>query len=268
MFLSRRRVTGDDQQQRPQVLDCKIQKVCCLVIPSAWVHDLSAYLLYLQVLFNQTATLQYLEYSDHLPDLTGFTLHYWLHLLQPSSLACPFTYYNEADDTYVQVLIVSSGVNTWSWVLQINDVVVSLVQSPVNLIGKWHHVLHSWHSGTGSWSVYLDGRLVDSSVNTQTKGLVVSGGGRAFSGHRQRVIRGSDKCVDGDEGLYGWLTLLSLDTRGIERGDYWMNRMMVVVVADGCRPELGGDALSWYHTPRRGYGGVMEARANTTCGLF
>ncbi|XP_069959619.1 neuronal pentraxin-2 [Cherax quadricarinatus] len=182
-------------------------------------EDLTCAPAFSKVLFNQTATLQYLEYSDHLPDLTGFTLHYWLHLLQPSSLACPFTYYNEADDTYVQVLIVSSGVNTWSWVLQINDVVVSLVQSPVNLIGKWHHVLHSWHSGTGSWSVYLDGRLVDSGVNTQ-------------------------------------------------RGDYWMNRMMVVVVADGCRPELGGDALSWYHTPRRGYGGVMEARANTTCGLF
>ncbi|KAG7176122.1 C-reactive protein 1.4-like [Homarus americanus] len=212
----------------------------------------------------KTEAVQYVEYVAEMPDLSGFTLHYWIHLLEPSSFVCPFAYINEADDTSIQVLVVRSELS-WTWVIQVNGVVVSLVTSPVSLVGKWHHVLHSWHSHSGNWSFYLDGHLVDSGINLETKGMTVSGGGRAYSGQRYNAITSSEPC---DEGVHGWLTLLGLDTRGIQRAEHWMSRLMVTVLVDGCSPEQGGDILTWDYTPRQGYGGVMTTRANTTCGHF
>lgn len=220
-----------------------------------------------KVLFNQTEGSQYVQYAQHLPDMTGFTLHYWINLLEPANYACPFAYYNEADGTFIQVLVITPR-STPSFVLQVNGVIVSLVQHKVKLVGEWHHVLHSWHSGTGRWSLYVDGRLVQSETDERKRGLAVSGGGRAFSGQRHEIITGKYPCDGCGHGLHGWLTLLGFDTHGIQRANYWMTRMMVSVVADGCSPEVGGDVINWKNTPRRGYGGAMEAPANSTCGAF
>lgn len=226
-----------------------------------------------KVQFNQTQELQYVEYVESIPDMTAFTLHYWIRVDEASSRACPFSYYNKDDGSSVQVVLVKSDKATgpvWRWVLQVNGFVVSIVKSPDSLVKSWHHVLHSWHSPSGTWSLYMNGQLVESGVNENLKGIKVSGGGRAFSGQRYKSINGTvPKCsYDCNDGVNGWMTLLGLDSQGIQRADYWANRLMVSVVANGCRPEHGGDVLSWKDTPRRGYGGVMEASAKPTCGNF
>lgn len=229
---------------------------------------------YSKVLFNQTVVGQYVEYDVDMPPLNGFTLHYWINILRPTALASTFSYL--ALDTeykdYVQATILSIGAASYA-VLQVKGVVVSNTLLPENIVGKWHHILHSWDGETGAWSIYFNGELIEEGVSLRSKGLVVAGGGRAFTGQQANAMvreKGVSCAELGQfkEGVEGWMTLLSLDSRTIVQPKYWMNRMAVAVVASSCHTDHDGDIIGWLDTPRRGYCGVLESRANSVCGDF
>lgn len=50
-----------------------------------------------------------------------------------------------------------------------------------------------------------------------------------------------------------------------QQPDSWLNRLAVELVASKCMPEHGGDVIGWQDTPRRGYGGVLEATLQDLC---
>lgn len=229
---------------------------------------------YTKVLFNQTSIGQYIEYDVKVPELTGFTLHYWVKILRSTPLATTFSYFVDGADNkeYVQLTLLKIG-HSWFSVLQVKGVVVSNTKLPGDLEGEWHHLLHSWDGVTGAWSLYFDGKLVEEGESPRSEGLVVKGGGRVFTGQQASAVINSfsTSCYDigkFQEGVDGWVTLLSLDSRAITRPKYWVNRMAVAVVASGCHAEHKGDIIRWVGTPRRGYCGVLETRANNVCGNF
>ncbi|XP_066958156.1 C-reactive protein 1.4-like [Macrobrachium rosenbergii] len=229
---------------------------------------------YAKVLLNQTSEGQYIEYAADVPELSGFTLHYWIRILQPSALTPTFSYLADGPEgsEYIQVTLLRVK-EAWYAVMQVKGVVVSNTKLPGNFSTEWHHLLHSWDGNTGTWSIFLDGKLLEDGESFRSKGLTVKGGGRAFTGQQASSIINSfsKACTDlakFKEGINGWVTLLALDSRGIDRPQYWINRMAVAVVAAGCRAENKGDIISWLDTPRRGYCGAMEARANSECKNF
>ncbi|XP_068244965.1 sushi, von Willebrand factor type A, EGF and pentraxin domain-containing protein 1-like [Palaemon carinicauda] len=229
---------------------------------------------YSKVLLNQTSEGQYIEYAANVPALSGFTLHYWIQILQPLTLIPTFSYLADGPENkeYIQVTLLRVK-TSWYSVLQVKGVVVSNTKLPGNITTDWHHLLHSWDGNSGIWSVYFNGKILDDGESPRSKGLVVKGGGRAFTGHQASSIMNSSSngCADiakFEEGIHGWVTLLALDSRGIDRPQYWFTRMAVAIIAEGCRAEHRGDVISWLDTPRRGYCGAMEARANNICRNF
>ncbi|XP_037778653.1 neuronal pentraxin-1-like [Penaeus monodon] len=138
-----------------------------------------------QVLLNQTTTdSQYIEYITDVPDLEAFTLSYWVKLLKTSSVASLFTYVaNDTDKTRLTASLTEKSRSQFLS-LQINDVAIFTAKVHQGLnAGEWHHILVSWHGATGTWGAYVDGVLLESGRQLLSQGMLVKGGGRAFSGY-------------------------------------------------------------------------------------
>lgn len=226
-----------------------------------------------QVLLNRTATdSQYVEYITDIPDLEGFTLSFWVKFLKTGSDAPLFTYVaNDADKTHLKASLTEKNKSQFLS-LQINDLAIFTAEVHQGIsAGEWHHILLSWHGATGTWGAYVDGVLLESGRQLLSQGMLVKGGGRTFSGYdlattrhdlKNDLAKGEDSATTG---FSAWVTLLFLDTSAIEQPDSWLNRLAVELVASKCVTEHGGDVIGWQDTPRRGYGGVLEATVQDLC---
>ncbi|XP_042863488.1 neuronal pentraxin receptor-like isoform X2 [Penaeus japonicus] len=225
-----------------------------------------------KALLNQTAAnSQYIEYITDVPDLEAFTLSVWIKLLKTGAEVPLFTYVAKDAETHIKASLTEESKSQFLS-LQINNLVIFNVEVHQELdTGNWHHVLFSWHGATGTWSAYLDGVLLKSGKDLTTQGLLVRGGGRAFSGYdltTTQLDSKNDLSNHGDEaraGFSAWITLLFLDTSAIEHPDSWLNRLAVELVASKCMTEHGGDVIGWQDTPRRGFGGILEAAVQDLC---
>nr|XP_045602293.1 C-reactive protein 1.4-like [Procambarus clarkii] len=219
-----------------------------------------------KLMLNQTGYVQYVHYFTQFPRLTAFTMHYWFNLISTNRTSTSFNYgLNElSTNNNLTVQLVKEGQQFWT--LQINDQLVSKVPSKFVGVGEWHHMLHSWDSATGQWSVFMDGKLLSHGFDPKSVGLVVPGGGVAVSGqHQKTAITGG---MDRGEGLEGWFTLFQLSAQSIK--DPTSNRAANVVASltSKCTEDFGGDVISWRKTPRKGYGGVAETPGREVCGAF
>ncbi|XP_042230192.1 C-reactive protein 1.4-like isoform X2 [Homarus americanus] len=219
-----------------------------------------------KLLLNQTGYVEYSEYVAEVPPLTAFTMHYWFNLLSTVRTATTFNYgLNELSTNNNLTVQLVQG-NPQHWTLQINDHLVSRVVSPLVRVGEWHHMLHSWDSSTGQWSVFMDGKILSFGLNPMSVGMVVPGGGVPVSGQRQNTALAAG--MDQGEGLEGWFTLFQLSARPLLNPNSPNTAFAVTSLASGCSIDLGGDVISWRGTPRRGYGGVMETPGREICGHF
>ncbi|KAK3852973.1 hypothetical protein Pcinc_040463 [Petrolisthes cinctipes] len=218
-----------------------------------------------KLMLNQTGYVQYCHYMTDIPTMTSFTLHFWFHLLDASRTSTMFNYgLDEGRNTNNLTVQLESGFPQY-WRLEINDVLVIRVPSPLVRVGEWHHALVSWQSLTGQWSVFLDGDLVESGSSVQSRGLVVPGGGNAVSGQHQNTLHNGE---DVGQGLEGWMTLLQLSREPLYQPDSYAIKRYVKFLATFCSKDVGGDIIGWRVTPRKGYGGIMETPGRQTCGYF
>lgn len=216
-------------------------------------------------MLNQTGYVQYCHYMTEIPTMVSLSLHYWFLLLDTSRTSTTFNYGLDETVNTNNVTVQLEAGTPQRWRLEINDVLVNRVPSPPVRVGEWHHVFHSWHSQSGQWSVFLDAKLIGSSINRQSQGLVVVGGGNAVSGQHQNTLHNG---MDVGQGLEGWMTLLQLSSRPLLNPTSLTAGYFVTTLASQCSRDYGGDVISWRSTPRKGYGGIMETPGSEVCGHF
>ncbi|XP_042871780.1 C-reactive protein 1.1-like [Penaeus japonicus] len=224
-----------------------------------------------KLLINQTGYIQYVHYYTDIPELTGFTMHYWFNLKNNFRSATTFNY---ALDTKVNTDNVTLQLHQGKylsspshWTLRINDILVMDVASPPVLAGEWHHMLHSWDSSQGAWSIYMDGKLLGYGYNEQARGLVIPAGGIAVSGqHQNTAFNGMDQ----GKGIEGWFTLFNMFSNPLLYPKSTRTLDLVARIAKQCSidQQVEGNVISWKSTPRKGYGGIMETPAVPVCGQF
>ncbi|XP_027224173.1 C-reactive protein 1.4 isoform X1 [Penaeus vannamei] len=224
-----------------------------------------------KLLINQTGYTQYAHYYTDIPELTGFTMHYWFKLNKNFRSATTFNYALDAEvNTDNVTLQLHQGKQLHSpshWTLHINDVLVVRLESPPVLAGRWHHMLHSWDSTQGAWSVFMDGGLLGYGYSEEGRGLVIPAGGIAVSGQHQNTAQFNG--MDQGEGIEGWFTLFNMFSRPLLYPNSRGTLAAVARIARQCSPDQPeGDVISWRSTPRKGYGGIMETPAIPVCGKF
>ncbi|XP_063615285.1 C-reactive protein 1.1-like [Penaeus indicus] len=224
-----------------------------------------------KLLINQTGYTQYVHYYTDFPELTSFTMQYWFNLNKNFRSATTFNYaLDEEVNTDNVTLQLHQGEQLHSpshWTLHINGILVVRVESPPVLAGEWHHMLHSWDSNQGEWSIFMDGRLLGSGYSKEGRGLVIPAGGVAVSGQHQNTAQFGG--MDQGAGIEGWFTLFNMVSRPLFNPKSARTLATVARIASECSPHAAyGDVISWTSTPRKGYGGVMETPAAPVCGWF
>lgn len=216
-----------------------------------------------KIMLNQSNYIQYVHYITPIPDVKSFTIQYWFNLINTARTATPFDYTQRGPTNSTIRIHLMKG-QPQRWVLYINEVLVSDVVSPPVQSGAWHFMVHSWNSWTGTWSIYMDGVLLGAGASPQGTGLVVQGGGEAYSGQRQNTGDGMDR----GEGLEGWMALFQMSVRPLLNPTSAETLRMVSRLGSSCNGLYSGDLISWTKTPRKGYGGVQETPALPVCGNF
>ncbi|XP_068217758.1 C-reactive protein 1.4-like [Palaemon carinicauda] len=216
-----------------------------------------------KVMMNQSNYVQYVYYATPIPDLQSFTLQYWFNLYNADRISTTFDYTVRGPTNSTIRINLQRG-QPQRWFLYINEILVSNVISPLIRTGEWHFMVHSWNSWTGSWSIYMDGVLLQAGSSPEGRGLVVRGGGEAYSGQRQNTDDGMDR----GEGLEGWMTLFQMSVRPLLNPASPQTLRMVSRLASSCNGQFNGDLISWSRTPRKGYGGPQETPARPVCGNF
>ncbi|XP_045114646.1 uncharacterized protein LOC123506541 [Portunus trituberculatus] len=157
--------------------------VCCLhgahgrSPPRPPVCPLNNPLIKINFVQNAHGRAQVVQYVTDIPRLTSFTIHYWFSLETTSKT---HTLFNYASDSYagselleVQLETNDEGRNQF-WKVTIEGVETRVKAYPPIGQWQWYHALHSWDSSTGIISHYINGELLQSHYNYQTKGLVIS----------------------------------------------------------------------------------------------
>ncbi|XP_063888943.1 pentraxin-related protein PTX3-like [Scylla paramamosain] len=259
--------------------------VCCLqgaqgrsppyppIPPRPPVCPVDAPLIKLNFEQNERKRVQVVEYDTYIPNLSSFTIHYWFNL---RDTATTNTMFNYATDPYTGTELLDvqleskEGGRHQFWKITIKGVETRVSSFPPIRKGEWYHALHSWESSTGIISHYINGELLQSHYNYQTKGLVIPAGGIAQSG-QTRSARFLYNSVDQGEGLNGWLTLFQLSAKPIGVPTSSDSVAAKAERAFNCADDHDkeGETISWNRTPRKGFGGVTETPSyNSVCGQF
>ncbi|CAL4084820.1 unnamed protein product [Meganyctiphanes norvegica] len=214
--------------------------------------------------------IHYTRYKTEVPDLTSFTLNFWVLFDTLEQNATVFTY---VEEQYGDTLISVKYVKSFGWGLEILDKKM-LLRAPVNA-GSWHHILVSWSGKLSGLTFWFDGDHIDTQL--YTKDEVIPGGGIFRSGQTELSIAYWDGELEEkqpDEGLNGWLTLLSLDSKpfGIKKAatdELHLVKQKVGYLMSTCSsPKVGGNLIDWQTTPQKGYGSVTVHLARDRCGHF
>ncbi|XP_045114645.1 C-reactive protein 3.3-like [Portunus trituberculatus] len=219
---------------------------------------------------NAHGRAQVVQYVTDIPRLTSFTIHYWFSLETTSKT---HTLFNYASDSYagselleVQLETNDEGRNQF-WKVTIEGVETRVSAYPPIGQWQWYHALHSWDSSTGIISHYINGELLQSHYNYQTKGLVISPRGTARSGQTRRALFNNG--VDQGEGLDGWLTLLQFSGKPIGVPTSSDTVAAKAERAYRCEDQEEGEFISWSKTPRKSFGGVTAFPTfKSVCGQF
>ncbi|XP_071526625.1 C-reactive protein 1.4-like [Panulirus ornatus] len=215
---------------------------------------------------NQSGYVQYSVYDVDMPELSSFTMHYWFNLIDANRTATTFNYALDLAKNNNNLTVQLERGQPQHWTMQINDMLVSRVVSPLVEAGVWYHMLHSWNSATGQWSVFMNGKILATGHNSLSVGLKIPGGGIPASGQHQNtaLFMGMDQ----GEGIEGWFTLFQMSSRPLHSPYSKATANTVEALASQCSRDLVCDIVSWRGTPRKGYGGVTETPGQEDCGDF
>uniref|UniRef100_A0A2P2I982 Pentraxin-related protein PTX3-like n=1 Tax=Hirondellea gigas TaxID=1518452 RepID=A0A2P2I982_9CRUS len=213
----------------------------------------------------QSNYVQYSEFVTPVPALRAVSTCFWMTVQDANRAATPLNYaVDEQDNT--DNLTVQYRPSEGSWTLNINGVRVYTARAVPLTPQRWHHLCHSWDGATGQWSVWQDGSLMDSGVNTRSIGTEIPAGGTMVTGQHQNTL--ANMGMDAGEGLTGSLTLLHVSSTPLGNPQSYPTLRLVQHLATDCTATDRGDVVGWLRTPTRGYGGVLQEVAFQNCGRF
>lgn len=214
---------------------------------------------------------QAVEYDTFIPNMSSFTIHYWFYLEDTTTTNTIFNYANNpslsSELLEVQLESKDQGRHQF-WKVTIKGVESRVSSFPLIRINQWYHALHSWDSSTGIISHYINGELLQSHYNYETKGLVIPSGGVAQLG-QTRNARLYHSGEDQGDGLNGSITLFQLSAKPIGVPTASDTVAAKAERAYKCDDQEEGEVISWSRTPGKGFGGVtMIPSYNSVCGHF
>ena len=146
--------------------------------------------------FQVRAVKSYSEIKKPIPDLTAFTLAFWMRTkdTKPGTVISYATKEGKIVQDNALTLQDYGGFN-----LFVNNLTV-FTGLDVN-DGQWHHVAVTWESAGGTWHAYQNGVEIKSSVKPFQQGEVITGNGVLILGQEQDELAGgfnTEECFIGD----------------------------------------------------------------------
>lgn len=175
-------------------------------------------------------------------NLTELTICLWLQSTDTFNYGTVFSYANKKHDNAI-TLTDYNGL-----VLYING--LKIVTDITLNDGFWHFLCVTWRSHDGSWSLFVDGVLRDSSSGL-AKGTAILGNGSIVIGQEQDDIQGQ---FSSSEAFVGRLTLL----------DVWNSTLtadLIKNLTETCE-EYAGNLITWAALKKHVFGNIKIENTN------
>ncbi|XP_022918829.2 uncharacterized protein [Onthophagus taurus] len=167
----------------------------------------------MKVSLTQKGYIQFLRYTVDVPTIEEFTYCMWLKSSNFTFSHPLLSYSKNEHERLIRGWIDHQGrtINLEILTKEIYSVFTDFVEN------QWYHICQSWNSHSGSWSLFIDGKLRESGVNSELQQIPIPEGGDIVIGQEYTDFeKGLDDGIEGD--IFGFnLILSSISTTPLDK---------------------------------------------------
>ncbi|XP_041475001.1 sushi, von Willebrand factor type A, EGF and pentraxin domain-containing protein 1-like isoform X1 [Lytechinus variegatus] len=151
------------------------------------------------MVFDRGGIDDYVLLEHDFPTLTAVTISFWMYTDNEGNYGTVFSY--AVSDTIDNALTIKDYTG---FVLSVNE--ENIVSDITGNDGRWHHIVATWDSNGGTYTMYKDG-VLEANGTGLASGTTVPGGGKLIIGQDQDALGGGFAHI---ESFIGEITFLTV----------------------------------------------------------